>query len=166
MGQIQDFFRSDFNTFFSKKKTLICPIWVHSAPLFGCYNAPALDVCVSGVPTATSRAATLTAKSTSGTGGAPNSTPSSRLMTTFASTSCGTHTRPAKWRPPAGTGWSSTGTECLKYRSGLSDMTSNQARLPQNGTNLGLFQTVFCSSCSWWAKMNRKLLLKSPIFVL
>ena len=49
--------------------------------------------------------------------------------------------------------------------SGMSDLASNRARLAPNGTNMGIFKNSFLFILASCAKMNRKLFLKSPIFV-
>ena len=47
----------------------------------------------------------------------------------------------------------------------MSEFVSNRARLAQNGRNLGLFKISFLFILAPCAKMNRKLILKSPRFV-
>ena len=51
------------------------------------------------------------------------------------------------------------------FRPEMSAFVSNLARLAPNGTNLGLFKISFLFILARCAKMNRKLILKSPRFV-
>ena len=55
--------------------------------------------------------------------------------------------------------------ECYLY-TGITDLPSKRARLAPTGTNVGLFKISFLFILALRAKINRKLILKSPPFVL